>query len=189
MADWCTPNRGLNLGWFLSLGIVLYFLSPASVAHGTKQITTMETQLLNLRDGAYQFCTQPDPQDWRDGLGTCLNVAKQGTTLDGYYGYPHSSAYVCLRGQVSGNWLQGQGLVISWPGYLWPEIPPEEFSWDSPEGRLSLSQGKWVQGDDGEDDSVSWIIFETARLDMQAMYLYNRPRMTSPAQLCDWPLN
>ncbi|MEO1149264.1 MAG: hypothetical protein AAFY26_27495, partial [Cyanobacteria bacterium J06638_22] len=44
---------------------------------------TAETVLADLADGAYQFCTEPDPEDWHDGAGVCLNLVKQGTTVEG----------------------------------------------------------------------------------------------------------
>ena len=182
MAKWCCPVQLISFGWLLALGVIL--LSPAE-----SQGSTMETLFATLKDGSYQLCTEPDPQDWRDGSGVCLNVVKRGNTLDGYYGYPHSSAFVCLRGQISENWLHGQGLVISWLGRIWQEIPQEEFSWDDQEDRLYLSQGALVSNNGVDDEQVSWIVFQTARLNMQAMYLYDSPRMTSPTQLCDWPFN
>lgn len=149
---------------------------------------TMEALVANLPDGIYQFCTVPDPQDWRDGAGACLNFVKQGTTVDGYYGYPHSDRFVCLRGQISEDWLQGEGLVISWAGHAWSDIPQAEFSWDE-EGRLYLSQGELVHSEKLDEGQISWIIFQQARLNMQGLYPYPESRMTSPTQLCNWLSN
>lgn len=181
--SWYSPVKLINLGWLLVLGIAL--LSPVAVE---SQDPTMEALLIPLEDGGYQLCTEPAPQDWRDGSGTCLNILKQGTTFEGYYGYPHSDSFVCLRGQVSENWFDGQGLVISWAGNAWQDIPQETFIWDHPEERLSLSLGELVDSEGAGADQVSWIMFQTARLNMQSMYLYDSPRMTSPLQLCDWLL-
>ncbi|MBE9069842.1 hypothetical protein IQ260_24675 [Leptolyngbya cf. ectocarpi LEGE 11479] len=180
--SWYSPVKLINLSRLLVLGIAL--LSPLSVK---SQPSTMETLLTPLDNGSYQLCTDPDPQDWRDGSGTCLNILKQGTTLEGYYGYPHSGSFVCLRGQVSENWFDGQGLVMSWVGNAWQDIPQETFIWDYPEERLSLSQGELVRSEGA--DQVHWIMFQTARLNMQSMYLYDSPQMTSPTQLCDWSFN
>lgn len=180
---WRSLVKLINWNWLLVLGIALLF--PISVE---SQTPTMETLLTPLEDGGCQLCTEPDPQDWRDGSGTCLNILKQGTTLEGYYGYPHSGSFVCLRGQVSENWFDGQGLVISWAGNILPDIPQETFIWDYPEERLSLSQGELVRSEDEGADQISWIMFQSARLNMQSMYLYDSPRMTSPMQLCDWLL-
>ena len=183
--SWCSLLiKPINLSWLLGLGITL--LSPMAVV---SQHDTMEVMLTTLKDGAYQLCTEPEPHDWRDGSGVCLHVVKQGTTLDGYYGYPHSSSFVCLRGQISENWLEGQGLVVSWAGYFWPEIPQEEFIWDYPEERLSLSQATLARREGIGESQVSWIVFQAVRLNMQSMYLYDSPRMTLPAQLCDWSFN
>ncbi|WP_256973546.1 hypothetical protein [Nostoc sp. T09] len=46
-------------------------------------------KIADLADKNYQFCTQSDPQDWRDGAGVCFAFAKIGNRVDGYYGYPH----------------------------------------------------------------------------------------------------
>lgn len=145
---------------------------------------TMEQLLMTLPDGTYQFCTEPDPQDWRDGAGACFNFVKQELTLAGYYGYPHSGDFVCLRGQVAEDWLDGQGLVVSWAGQSWFEIPTEEIVWDR-EGRLVLSHGTVVSG----EGQVSQLIFGQARLNLQGLYQYPESRMTAPTQLCDWPPN
>ncbi|ESA37677.1 hypothetical protein N836_35480 [Leptolyngbya sp. Heron Island J] len=178
---WHDPVKLISLSWLLGLAL----LSPIAAE---SQVSTMETLLAPLDDGGYQLCTEPAPQDWHDGSGACLNILKQGTTLEGYYGYPHSGSFICLRGQLSENWLEGQGLVISWAGNAWQDIPQETFIWDHPEERLSLSQGKLVRSEGVAEEQVRWIIFQTARLNMQSMYLYDRPRMTSPMQLCDWSL-
>jgi hypothetical protein len=141
----------------------------------------MEPLMRTLTDGTYQFCTEPDPQDWRDGAGACLNVVKQELTLTGYYGYPHSGNFICLRGQVAGNWLSGQGLVISWVGQSWFEVPSEEVVWDR-EGRLYLSHGDVIPS----EGQVSKIVFSQARLNLEGLYQYPESRMTPPTQLCDW---
>ncbi len=144
-------------------------------------LQTTEDLLAHLADGAYQFCTEPAPTDWRDGAGVCLNVVKQGTTLDGYYGYPHSESFVCLQGQVSENELHGQGFSISWPDHPWTEIPQTAFTWDE-EGRLALAEASMTR----HEGNVSWITFQHADLNMQALYLYPSARMNSPAQVCGW---
>ena len=178
---WHDPVKLISLSCLLGFTL----LSPIAVE---SELPSMETLLAPLDDGGYQLCTEPTPQDWHDGSGACLNILKQGTTLEGYYGYPHSGSFICLRGQLSENWLEGQGLVISWAGSAWQDIPQETFIWDQPEGRLSLSQGQLVRREGVGEEQVSWIVFQTARLNMQSMYLYDSPRMTAPMQLCDWSL-
>jgi hypothetical protein len=108
-------------------------------------------------------------------------VVKQGTTLDGYYGYPHSESFVCLHGQVSDNELHGNGFVISWLAHPWSEIPQAPFLWDE-EGQLSLS-GAAVARTEGD---VSWITFQQADLNMAGLHLYAIPQMNPPDQLCGW---
>ncbi|MGB3614752.1 MAG: hypothetical protein WBA10_13245 [Elainellaceae cyanobacterium] len=178
-------------GWHFSVGLIgllggLLFSSTALLPmpmdeKQTSSFVQTETLLANLPDGAYQLCTDPDPQDWRDGAGICLNMVKQGTSIEGYYGYPHSSDFVCLRGQVFENLISGEGLVISWTGHTWSDIPQDEFVWDE-EGRLSLGQGSIAR----RENEVSWIVFRRMSLDTQGLYRYPEPRMTPPTQLCDW---
>ena len=149
-----------------------------------------QTILAELPDGAYQFCTEPDPQDWTDGAGVCLNVVKQGLSVSGYYGYPHSSHFICLRGELSAEKLTGQALFISWSAHEWTEIPQESFFWDD-EGRLSLEQGSVIPSEDtAESEGVDRIIFQQANLNTQGLYTYSSPRMWPPEQICDesiWP--
>lgn len=159
---------------------------PATLAQANEPVSsqTIEAMLASLPDGAYQFCTEPAPSDWTDGAGACLNFLKQGTFIDGYYGYPHSESFVCLHGQVSENWLHGDGFVIAWAGHPWTDIPQSQFMWDK-EDRLSLSEGALARS----EGDMSWITFQQADLDMQALYQYSAPRMNAPDQLCEWSLS
>ncbi len=61
-------------------------LTNASVA----QSQFAQPSIAKLANGNYQFCSQPKPNDWRDGAGVCLNFVKVGDRIGGYYGYPHS---------------------------------------------------------------------------------------------------
>ena len=97
---------------------------------------------------------------------------------------PHSGDFICLRGQVTEDWLSGEGLVTSWAGQSWFEVPTEEIVWDR-EGRLYLSQGTVL----ADSSPVSQMVFGQARLNLQGLYQYPESRMTPPAQLCDWPPN
>jgi hypothetical protein len=40
------------------------------------------TAISNLENGKYQFCGEPKPNDWRDGVGVCLNFAKVGDRIE-----------------------------------------------------------------------------------------------------------
>lgn len=138
-----------------------------------------------LANGNYQFCSQPDPRDWRDGLGVCFNFIKKDRAVDGYYGYPNSDNFVCVRGQVAGNSIVGKALALSWPGHTWLTIPPSEFVWDT-EGHLKLNQGA-IQRQSGQyDRQESWIVFEMAKLDISNFYRYDAPRMKPASELCRW---
>ncbi len=145
-----------------------------------------QTALVDLPDGAYQFCTEPDPQDWSDGAGICLNVVKQGLGVSGYYGYPHSDRFICLRGEISTEELAGQALFTSWSAHEWTEIPQEAFFWDE-EDRLLLDRSSVIPGaDTAESEALDWIAFQQANFNMQGLHAYSSPRMQPPEQLCDW---
>jgi hypothetical protein len=138
-----------------------------------------------LADGNYQFCSQPDPRDWRDGAGICFNFAKKNQAIDGYYGYPHSDSFVCIRGQVMRNSIVGKALALSWPGQERFAIPPTKFAWDA-EGRLYLNQGE-IQRQSGRDQlQERWVAFKAAELDISNFHQYDAPRMKPVTELCDW---
>lgn len=140
--------------------------------------------IAELSDGTYQLCSQPAPENWQQGTGVCLVGIKQNDSFDGYYGYPHSDAFVCLRGMISGSELTGQGYLISWESHRWEILPVQPFFWDTEE-RLQLDQGRLVQSS-SESASVDLAMFEKATLDFHAFYLYHEPQMTPAQQLCDW---
>lgn len=159
--------------------------------------------LSQLADGAYQFCTKPDPQDWQDGAGVCLNFVKQGASIDGYYGYPHSDVFACLQGELTDGWLNGRGLIMNWNNELTnadidtnpsgtsrsttePNVEQVEEAW-AREGRLFLSQPEIIPPEAAGDDQFGWILYQQARLNVAGLYAYPSPRMTPPHQLCSWP--
>lgn len=146
--------------------------------------------IAELSNGTYQLCSQPAPEAWqqgeawRQGAGVCLMGIKQNDSFDGYYGYPHSDAFVCLRGIMNGLKFTGQGYLISWESHRWEVLPVQPFFWDTEE-RLQLDQGRLVRSSTASQ-SVDWIVFQSATLDFQSFYLYHEPQMTPPQQLCDW---
>jgi len=145
-----------------------------------------QVSLSELPDGSYQLCTEPDPGDWTDGAGTCLNIVKQGQYASGYYGYPHSSRFICLRGEILETSLIGEALFAAWSAHHWSNPPQEEFSWDA-ENRLMLANGMLIAAvETDRADPIEWVTFQQARLDTQDLYLYPSPRTTEPSQLCDW---
>lgn len=154
----------------------------------------VQGSLSELPDGAHQLCTEPDPEDWTDGAGVCLNIVKEGQFASGYYGYPHSSSFICLRGETLGTSLVGEALFISWSAHRWTDLPQEDFTWDA-ENRLTLASGILIPAvetvieetaETNEAEPIEWIAFQQAHLDAQDLYLYPSPRMTAPSQLCDW---
>ena len=150
-----------------------------------KPKSNLQTAIATLADGNYQFCSQPQPRDWREGEGVCFNFAKIGDRVDGYYGYPHSDDLICLRGIVDRHRVRGEALAISWPGREWTGIPKTEFNWDT-ESHLTLSNGKISHSSRVRGGRIDWILFRHATLDTEGFYQYSPPRMTPPNQLCKW---
>lgn len=147
--------------------------------------TPAANAIATLANGRYQFCSQPDPKDWRDGAGVCLTFTKVDRRIDGYYGYPHSDNFICVRGKVDGNAIVGEALAISWPGQEWSNPPKSEFRWDS-EGHLKLSEGNVIRTSSSEEGRLDLILFRTALLDANGFYRYSSPRMKAASELCDW---
>ena len=160
-------------------------LSSDSALSNNPQISPQQA-ISTLHNGNYQFCSKPQPQNL-DGAGVCFNFTKIGDRVDGYYAYPHTDDFICLRGKVSGNTVRGEALGISWAGREWMNIPKTEFKWDE-EGYLSLDHHKIIRGSHNENrgDCTDWILFRQAILDIQGFYRYSQPLMTSPSQLCQW---
>ncbi|WP_404786242.1 hypothetical protein [Altericista sp. CCNU0014] len=139
-----------------------------------------------LSNGDYQYCSKPDPIDGRDEDGVCFILKKTDKTIAGYYGYPNSDNYICIRGTADANQIQGEGLALSWPGAYWAKIPNVEFTWDA-EGHLKLSKGEIIRSANEGTERLDWVRFHKAMLNIRNFYRYRSPRMTSPSQLCDWP--
>jgi hypothetical protein len=159
-------------------------LSPR-VLFGMESSQPVQLTVSALANGTYQFCSQPDPRDWRDGVGVCFNFIKKDRAVDGYYGYPNSDNFVCVRGQTTGNSMVGKALAFSWPGQTWHTIPSAEFVWDT-EGHLKLNQGAIRQQSSQDDRQESWIVFKMAKLDLSNFYRYDAPRMKLASELCNW---
>jgi hypothetical protein len=145
------------------------------------------TTIAKLTNGDYQFCSQPKPNDWRDGAGVCLNFAKVDDRINGYYGYPHSDVFICMRGRILEDTITGKALGISWSGSEPSEIPQNRLDWDV-ERRLSLGPGKIIRTIRDRDNRTDWILFQTASLKVKGLYQYPTPRMTPASKLCDWSI-
>ncbi|MDZ8054156.1 MAG: hypothetical protein RMX68_017295 [Aulosira sp. ZfuVER01] len=161
--------------------------SPSQDFEIAAQIGAKSVKVADLADDNYQFCSQSAPQDWRDGAGVCFVFAKIGNRVDGYYGYPHSDDFICLRGKVDGNRIAGEALAISWAVHQQNQIPESAFHWDS-EKRLTISQGNIIRTTKDGEDPIEWIFYRNALLNIDGFYQYNRPRMTTASQLCKWNL-
>ncbi|MCF4965807.1 hypothetical protein [Nostoc sp. CMAA1605] len=170
----------------------IFVLSAALLINGfnwhqshQKQDTKPQINIANLANGNYQFCSQPDPQDWRVGAGVCANFQKTANRFEGYYGYPHSDNFICIRGNVKGNLITGEAFAILWSGNQQNHLPQSRFIWDA-EGRLTLSQSYLMGTANHHEDAMQRIFYRQALLNLEGFYQYNRPRMTPPLQLCKW---
>jgi hypothetical protein len=139
-----------------------------------------------LQDGTYQLCSEPDPNDWRDGDGVCLAMRKQGSQVHGYYGYPHSDCFICLQGSIQSNTITGVAAspVVMESTYI--GTPESEFYWDEEENL-------WLSGRDSQlltdpKTGYDWMLLPHASLDAQDLILYDSQRMRSPDELCPWDL-
>ncbi|MGR3279427.1 hypothetical protein ACSYAD_30635 [Acaryochloris marina NIES-2412] len=141
--------------------------------------------LEKLSNGDYQFCSQIDPNDGRDGAGVCFNFVKQGDRVDGYYGYPHSGTFVCVRGRMEQGQIAGNGLLLSWPGHPGPSIVPSQYKWQL-DSHLTLRNGYLVRSIKEEHGRVEWIQFDEAVLNIDGFHQYSTVKMRPPSQLCKW---
>lgn len=158
---------------------------PAAAPTLRAETRTTTAAIADLADGSYQICSQPDPQNWQDGAGVCLNFVKTQRELSGYYGYPHSNQFVCIRGQVEGNRVIGEALIFAWEPGAAIELPPTPLVWDD-EGHLTLHQGHLTPAATRQPAPSTWIHFRRAILDVTGFYRYPTPRMKPAAELCPW---
>jgi hypothetical protein len=146
------------------------------------------TNIATLGDGVHQLCSEPKPKNWQQGAGVCFVFSKKNDQVDGYYGYPHSDGFVCVRGRAKGDRILGQAYLVSWQGDRWNEVPTSAFHWDA-EKRLLLNQGKLIQHAGASAHNGDWIIFRQAKLDVNQFYHYRVVAMNPPNKLCDWRFN
>ncbi|WP_103667112.1 hypothetical protein [Pseudanabaena sp. BC1403] len=168
---------------FKFCGVILVAISVSVLLSSDE--ANAQNAIATLANGNYQFCSQPKPQDWRNGAGVCFNFVKTGDRVDGYYGYPHSDDFICVRGLTNSSLVTGEALAISWGGRQWISIPKPEFKWDE-EGHLSLKDGKFIRTATDRGGRTEWILFSQAKLNVEGFYQYQQPLMTSPSKLCDW---
>lgn len=148
-------------------------------------VASQPSTLEKLGNGDYQFCSQIDPKDGRDGAGVCFNFAKRGDRVDGYYGYPHSGTFVCVRGRTEQDQIVGYGLVLAWPGHPWPPIVSSQYKWQL-DSHLTLRNGYLVRSLKEQRGRVDWIQFDGAVLNMDGFHQYSTVKMRPPSQLCKW---
>jgi hypothetical protein len=160
-------------------------VASSPLARSIKQDSQTQPAISTLVNGNYQFCTEPPPNDWRTGTGVCFNFTKIGDRVSGYYGYPHSDDFICVRGKVKGNLVTGEALMVSWMGREWSSIPKTAIKWDK-EGNLTIKDGKIIRTSTDASGRTDWILFRSARLNTGGFYRYNKLPLTSISQLCKW---
>jgi hypothetical protein len=129
--------------------------------------------IARLNDAAYQFCSEPEPQDWRQGAGVCFWFKKIGNEVVGIYGYPHSGRYVdCISGLLDRQGVTGQALAIASSGEDWPQLPQQGLTWDE-EGHLRLGTGKVVHTERHRSGQLELIQFRSAVINLQGFYQYS----------------
>lgn len=160
-------------------------VASSPLSRSIKQDSQTQPAISTLVNGNYQFCTEPPPNDWRTGAGVCFNFTKTGDRVSGYYGYPHSDDFICVRGKVKGNLVTGEALMVSWLGREWTSIPKTAIKWDK-EGHLIIKDGKIIRTSTDASGRTDWILFRSARLDTGGFYRYNKLPLTSISQLCKW---
>jgi hypothetical protein len=161
----------------------LISLIPSS-SPSVKQNVKTQT-ISTLTNGIYQFCSEPPPSDWRSGAGVCFNFVKISDRVNGYYGYPYTDDFICVRGKIKGNLFTGEALIMSWLGREWTSLPKTAFKWDE-EGRLLLKDGKTIRTTIDKSGRTDWVLFGSAKLDTQGFYRSTKSLLTPPSQLCDW---
>ena len=142
-----------------------------------------QAAIATFNNGNHQVCSQPDPQSWQDGEGVCFVFDKTGKQVAGYYGYPHSDRFICMKGTVNHNQVVGEAFSLLWEGETVSDVSQVPFKWDQ-EGHLTLSQPEEVRLADRRDRNFSAIHFQTATLDLDNFHHYEKPKMKSPLDLC-----
>lgn len=165
--------------------IVLCFSMLTNVS--LVQSQSPQIAIAKLANGSYQFCSEPKPNDWRDGAGVCLNFIKVGDRIDGYYGYSHSDIFICIRGNSLEDMIVGKALGLFGSDMESSKIPQNKVQWDI-EHRLALRQGKIIRRIFDRNDHANWVLFQAASLNVKGLYQYQTPQMTPASKLCDWSI-
>ena len=176
-------NATLKICVFLFVAISPLLLGKHILLANPVVSRSTPSSLELLGNGNYQFCSKPKPQNGNDGDGVCFVFSKIGERIDGYYGYPHSQMYVCVKGQAEGNRVFGYGLVLSWS-----TITTSEYTWRL-DRHLTLQNGYVVRSQKRQYEELYWIKFDDLNLNIDGFYQYPIVKMQSSSQLCDWEIS
>ncbi len=152
--------------------------------HGLSQtpISSDSLNLNDLPDGDYRLCGPHSSAELSGDQDPCYVFNKSGPQVDGYFGYPNSDSFICVRGNVSPLTVTGEALGLSWAGSIWTALPQTRFNWD-PEGHLWLNQAILAHS----TDMGQWILFQDATLHLSGFQHQTSSTARSPLDLCDWP--
>lgn len=104
----------------------------------TQNIKPEETNIENLPNGNYRYCSEPASEpniNGFDGEAWCFEFKKKGYDIVGTYSYqaPKDTRQICIEGKAEGNKIIGIGYEEIQYGETKPDIEKE---------RLVIAQGK-----------------------------------------------
>ncbi|HEY9827293.1 MAG TPA: hypothetical protein V6D19_17785 [Stenomitos sp.] len=173
----------LLMGCTLSLGLAV----ARAIAGSSPPLAQTTQNLAQLPKGVYQFCSQPEPQGWQLGEGVCFWFRKQGNAVVGYYGYPHSDRLIdCVSGQLQGQKLSGQALLVGWAGNEW-SAQTQQSTWDDEKYFRFASKASILPVRVGSEQ-VQLIRYPRVLLDLSHFYKYGAKKtqqMNPPPTSCD----
>jgi hypothetical protein len=171
---------------WLTATLSLFWSHASSWGQGAQLRTVAQrAAIATWPNGRYQLCSQPQPKDWKDGAGVCVVFSKTGTQIDGYYGYPHSDRFICLRGSITDDFFKGEGLAFTWFPSPTPNVTTLEKQWDA-EGRIQVDKVQIPKLEPIEDGWGAWVRFQMTTLDLKGLYRYATPKMRPASELCNW---
>lgn len=148
------------------------------------QLQTMAS-LEALPDGYYQFCSEPEPSDFRLGAGRCYWFNKIGDQVIGYYGRPHSSDFIdCVKGRIENEKIIGKALSVSWEGEPGLMLKDQSFTWDD----ITLASGHLEYQTQGRAGQVQVVEFDQVSLSLTKFYRYSQAKvdqMKPPPVTCN----
>ncbi|MFE4106507.1 hypothetical protein [Almyronema epifaneia] len=101
-----TQTLGLAIGLSATASTIPVGQAAEVIGGPTGSQFTIES----LANGNYRFCSDRPPTDVQRVSGVCFRFRKQGEAIVGNYYYPYEGSSLCVKGQVNGNTVTGQGV-------------------------------------------------------------------------------